>query len=380
MHNFKEKKGITLIALIITIIILLILAGVSINVIVGDNGVIGQAMKAKEKTDSESAKELAEMAITDYMAKYYTNRPNITLAEFLKEKLRVGQVLDNNYYLKYVSGKVTVFKGDKVDINQRFISGTIEEDGRVDWNNNPLISDVYDESGEEYLSLHVGDYVNYPVYYDNVVDTGNNCSTYNGWRVFEINGDEVKIVSAGCPLLYRYKYGYSVETIKNLTVNFFDPIEIDENSYWLDCKFYSNSNKNEFINLNANSAWENIKNLFNNQFTDKYPVGELSYENDRGPTMDISNNLSTEIPKVRALNYTEANEIAADDSLRTNGGCYFLASAPYTYTMWFINSGGSCSHWYDLDFGIRPVVYLKSDVRYELESIDSDGIGTWILH
>ena len=44
----KEKSGITLIALVITIIVLLILAGVSIAMLTGDNGILTQATEAKK--------------------------------------------------------------------------------------------------------------------------------------------------------------------------------------------------------------------------------------------------------------------------------------------------------------------------------------------
>ena len=45
-----RQKGITLIALVITIIVLLILAGVSIATLTGENGILKQANSAKEKT------------------------------------------------------------------------------------------------------------------------------------------------------------------------------------------------------------------------------------------------------------------------------------------------------------------------------------------
>ncbi len=53
----KREKGITLIALVITIIVLLILAGVSIAMLTGDNGIITQAKLAKEKTEEAKIKE-----------------------------------------------------------------------------------------------------------------------------------------------------------------------------------------------------------------------------------------------------------------------------------------------------------------------------------
>ena len=47
--NIKNSKGITLVALVVTIVVLLILAGVSINLVLGENGLITQAQEAKRK-------------------------------------------------------------------------------------------------------------------------------------------------------------------------------------------------------------------------------------------------------------------------------------------------------------------------------------------
>ena len=60
----KSNKGITLVALVITIIVLLILAGVSISLVVGDNGVLTQASNASEKTDIAKAKEAVEQGVS----------------------------------------------------------------------------------------------------------------------------------------------------------------------------------------------------------------------------------------------------------------------------------------------------------------------------
>ena len=64
----KNQKGITLIALIITIIVLLILAGVSINAVVGDNGVITQSQIASLETRYAGYKEELEMNLVSVMA------------------------------------------------------------------------------------------------------------------------------------------------------------------------------------------------------------------------------------------------------------------------------------------------------------------------
>ena len=61
--NLKERKGITLIALVITIIVLLILAGISIATLTGQNGILTQAQNAKTTTENKSAEEKVKLAI-----------------------------------------------------------------------------------------------------------------------------------------------------------------------------------------------------------------------------------------------------------------------------------------------------------------------------
>ena len=59
----KQAKGITLIALVITIIVLLIFSGVSIAMMTGDNGILTQAQNAKEKTEKASELEGIQLAV-----------------------------------------------------------------------------------------------------------------------------------------------------------------------------------------------------------------------------------------------------------------------------------------------------------------------------
>ena len=60
-----EGKGITLITLVITIIVLLILAGVTIGILMGENGVLGKGQKASEETDKQTATEKINLKITN---------------------------------------------------------------------------------------------------------------------------------------------------------------------------------------------------------------------------------------------------------------------------------------------------------------------------
>ena len=65
--NIRKEQGITLLAVVITIVILLILAGITINAITGENGIIGNAGQAKEETEIANEKEIVEKATIQAM-------------------------------------------------------------------------------------------------------------------------------------------------------------------------------------------------------------------------------------------------------------------------------------------------------------------------
>jgi len=64
----KNVHGITIIALVITIIVLLILAGVSIAMLTGQNGILTQAQNAKDKTEYKNAEEKVRLAVMGAMS------------------------------------------------------------------------------------------------------------------------------------------------------------------------------------------------------------------------------------------------------------------------------------------------------------------------
>ena len=87
----KENKAITLIALIITIIVLLILAGVTLNMIMGDSGIFKKAQIAKEETNYANAAEKVAIAVSGSYDKTGLNKEslkeNINKIQGLYEKI-----------------------------------------------------------------------------------------------------------------------------------------------------------------------------------------------------------------------------------------------------------------------------------------------------
>ena len=94
-----NNKGITLIALVITIIVLLILAGVSIAMLTGQNGVLTRATDAEDDTQRAAIAEKVNMAIqsayTDAVIAN-TTTPSIDTAnlESIYSKENTGETLD----------------------------------------------------------------------------------------------------------------------------------------------------------------------------------------------------------------------------------------------------------------------------------------------
>ena len=86
----RKEKGITLIALIITIILLLILASVVLNITLGENGLFKTASGAAKKYKLEEMRERIELAISDIVTKEIILGNEITVENVLQELLENG--------------------------------------------------------------------------------------------------------------------------------------------------------------------------------------------------------------------------------------------------------------------------------------------------
>ena len=91
-NQIRTQKGITLLALVITIIVLLILAGITIGAITGDNGIIGNAGRAKEEAEIANEKEILEKATVQAMGNNkYGNIEEEELQEQLDKETGEGK-------------------------------------------------------------------------------------------------------------------------------------------------------------------------------------------------------------------------------------------------------------------------------------------------
>ena len=89
----KNKKGITLVALVVTIVVLLILAGVSINLVLGNNGIIAKAKDAETKSAEASQNDLKGMnALTEEMNNALGEKPKVDLSKY-----KIGDYVNYTY-------------------------------------------------------------------------------------------------------------------------------------------------------------------------------------------------------------------------------------------------------------------------------------------
>ena len=81
----NKQNGITLISLVVTIIVLLILAGVSIMTLAGDNGLLTRTTTAKQKTEEAGVQEELQTAIEALKVDYYSSGATGTIGAYISD-------------------------------------------------------------------------------------------------------------------------------------------------------------------------------------------------------------------------------------------------------------------------------------------------------
>ena len=88
---FRESQGITLIALIITIIVMLILAGVVLNLTIGERGIFKTAVESAEKMEEAEAREKLELVLLDLQTDKLTD-VNYNENEYINTKIQANEM------------------------------------------------------------------------------------------------------------------------------------------------------------------------------------------------------------------------------------------------------------------------------------------------
>ena len=117
----KKNEGITLIALVVTIIVLLIMAGVSVSMLTGQNGILTNAAKAKENTEAASDLEFLQTKAYEAVTNYYVKGQTGSENEYILEELGKVSGVETS-----VSQGTVKYNGKTYDISE-IIGNTSEQ-------------------------------------------------------------------------------------------------------------------------------------------------------------------------------------------------------------------------------------------------------------
>ena len=365
----KFNKGITLIALVITIIVLLLLAGVSIAMLTGENGILTQATNAKVQTENARLDEEIKLA----QLGSFDKSGEINEEKLIKE-------------LKKIKG---LELRDKNDDNEATLPLTLE-----DKDGNEIAKVTKIESGKisvdmiEKLKvadaikagLEVGDFINYDAgiwtqpeitaigangtadlptaqrkfggfiegqsrntnatpssaTWDYVKTDEAGETAISGWRVFDIDKDTntIELISAGNPEDYYHSYEQSEASVELLT----------ETRDWT---MYENENYAE------SGTAKVLTKVRLEEWYDKYII-----ESDGA---DISDDLT-----FREIYDPDSEEYNKYQTLVDNYSFYWFGSAYDSSLLYFVYpSQRHVIGFSDLAYGLRALVSLKSDISLD---------------
>ena len=116
----NNNYGITLIALVITVIVLLILAGISISILSGDNAILSRAGEAKTKTEYGKAQEALSLAYAEAVGDRYLNNSTTAFESEVVQKLQsagytIGTEASGSAQIELSSTSVTLEEGGNTE-------------------------------------------------------------------------------------------------------------------------------------------------------------------------------------------------------------------------------------------------------------------------
>ena len=195
MKKANNNLGITLIALVVTIVILLLLAGVSFRLITGEDGVLKQTLEAVDENEAATADEEIKLKTAEAVMKYYadfkTNKSK-TLLTFMDEYLTANATTPSGAKLSKNENGVWVY----TDLNGNKTTFGITEDGDpiLGATEPPTGGDSEEETPlptkktlvEQVTANNYGDKVNYSVTVNNV--------ELKDWKIFYKTGNQVMMI------------------------------------------------------------------------------------------------------------------------------------------------------------------------------------------
>ena len=379
----KSEKGITLIALVITIIVLIILASVSIAMLTGENGILNKATTAKERTleaEDEEKVKLAVLAARDNNGKFSK--------ELLKEELKKYGLTGTDSE----DGTTTITANGKtytIDSEGNVTSKTATENDDNEGMNN-ITAQMVAEHPETYYGLKVTNYTS--------------TNGQNDWRIFYSDGTHIFLITGDYVDLSvanrlnsntkmtkigtKYRVYWSSAPSSLQTVEDTVKTRFMATGYTLNS---SNENSKCVSTLLNTSNWESYKDsngmaeyaiggstieMWMDSWNKRYPSDKLycNNTNSNGYYVGTSSNPSTYYIESSVMNkkdgynnslYYPHHESISDGD---NSCYYYWLASPSAYGSGYVLSVGYGGYvnaiiYNATGMGLRPVVSLNSGIK-----------------
>ena len=420
--TLKTQKGITLIALVITIIVLLILAGVSIAMLTGENGILTQANKAALETRGASVEEAKDIWEANKAMDKNTSNPTAqTLAELVADLEEQGLLINDEPEQVLTTGQVTigsrtiVFGSSAPTLVEMFEQAQKDnctnEDGTctredhlhigdyVDYtpvNNSINVANLtYESSGEQ---TGMSDVLGAPNEAKNQVFNATNSTT---WRVLGVEGtggNKHLLLISGSPIKKEttinnpYYYLYSAKGYKNMETELDNicaiyghgdgatrarSVRIEDINAICGVTVDDSGVKPDGVDQGGNfgesysytNQYASAEDFISNTRTNFSKTSDAYYYNGDDPLLTTATNtrLYDMLFYPRSQQDYKTNWLASRCVFVDSGDCNFGAGAVYAGTAgpggWrlFASDGDE----YRNACGVRPVVSLESDVTVD---------------
>ncbi len=389
-------KGITLISLVITIIVMLILASVAINLTLSDNGIFTKAKEAREKMERAMLLEKIQTEILEkQLASKETGINKGELETILGKYGDPQKDEEENVTGLKPEGKEEIIPIEQIIGNTKIIEGA-------------NVEDLFDETGTKEGKLHIGDFINYSagIWKDTdmttIAETGvapnnsteqpstsyqfggfavggskdGNAPPYNtsyayvqdkatgsavtGWRLFDVSDGVMTLISAGCPEDYYHPNGTNFAYISEYLLTGNVNSRANATNLGLGTT-YKARNWNMYVNSNygATSASVLTKAKLDAWYT-KYTTNTASVN-----TYD-----NTTFQKIYKTSPDCVNN-GMYETLIDNYSCYWLSAAYLSHSMSFVRPSSmfiDCDG-YNRAYGVRVLVSLSSEVKLSEKAV-----------
>ena len=381
-QNQKFNQGITLVALVVTIVVLLILSSVSLNLVLGDNGIIVKAKEAAETTAAAQEKEAMERNLLEKELENSLSTPAVEPTDGVK--------IPTGFY--YVGGTkasgivISDNKNDKNKYRNQKVVGTDLLGNQYVWipcttdSTSSKLQYARTEWGVEVDGNDNSRAIKDELTLTDASVTYSDADTANGINadvskeiVAQIKAEKASVAQYGGYYIGRYEVGKNGDTAV-VKYNQTPYAEITwSTAYGLAKKIITNSEVNSY--LCSSYAWDTAVNFIQNNSTAKNYATSIEGFNGNwnpqavkdpsgnvikpaGTSQQLNTGLTTQFCNIFDMGGNEAEfttelNPGTSETVVLRGGNYYGSGVPAGYR-WDICSGGAV-----LDYGFRATLFLK---------------------